>query len=166
MKHLRLIFLLLSISKLLVAETSYWTDTLDELTIRYAWHTYRQFFMQQMTDDMIYEEFCERVKKTKVFTITDEEYVAMNVGNERLERYWGSKTPEEFYPHGDRPRGNIDIHSITMLMETTQPVSPILLGLVKYKDGFEQIISLDGMHRVIAAHLSGRSIAVCVVDLR
>ncbi len=154
------------VRKTTVCDMAYWSDTLDDATLQYGWRTYVQFFSSKLANGVDQNEFNKRAKEVKSFCITDEQYVAMGIGNERLERYWGSKTPEEFYPEGDRPRGHIDISSITMLMTTTKAVSPILLGRVKFNDGFEQIVSLDGMHRVIAAHLSGRSMMVCVVDLR
>lgn len=149
-----------------VCEKLYWADQFDAQTIQYGWRTYAHFFAPQCARALTKTEFDAQIQSATKLCITSEQFVALGVGNERLERYWGKKTPEEVYPEGDRPRGQQDIDSIIMLMKTTTPVSPVLIGHVRYKDGFEQLVVLDGMHRIIAAYLSGRCLAVYLIDLR
>ncbi len=149
-----------------VCKKKYWADLLDKQTCEYGWRTYVQFFAPQCASVVTKTEFDAQIQSATKLCITSEQFVALGVGNERLERYWGKKTPEEVYPEGDRPRGQQDIDSIIMLMKTTTPVSPVLIGHVRYKDGFEQLVVLDGMHRIIAAYLSGRCLAVYLIDLR
>lgn len=145
---------------------AYWALELDESTKHYAFKTYKNFFAHTMKHIFDESAFKKRLKNATSLYVTPTELLSMNIGNERLERYWDKKTPEEFYPEGDRPRGQNDIKVIYDLMNTDKPVPPILLGKVKFKDNFEQIIVLDGMHRMVAAHLINKPFALVVVDLR
>lgn len=144
----------------------YWACELDSGTKHYGFKTYRQFFAHKIKNVLGQNEFNDRLAHVKIQYVTDEDFLYMNIGNERLERYWDKKTPEDVYPVGDRPRGHLDIQVIYDLMKTEQPVPPVLLGIVTFQDGFEQIIVLDGMHRIIAAHLIQKPFALVIVDLR
>lgn len=173
MKSLYIFMILICLSPALDAKNSslskkdpYWDTKLDDHTKHYSFKTYKQFFADKVKTAVDESTFTQRLTKAKISFVTPAQLLAMNIGNERLERYWDKKTPEEMYPLGDRPRGQQDIKIIYDLMKTTKPVSPVVLGRVLFKDGFEQIIVLDGMHRILAAHLLDKPLAVIIVDVR
>ncbi len=143
----------------------YWAEKMDDETIKCGFMTYHQAFASKVKHKVTYEEFQRRLVHAKRYILADHQLLALGLGNERLERYWDCKTPEEAYPEGDRPRKEVDINAIYSLMKTEKPVSPILLGRIEYIDGFQQIIVLDGSHRIAAAHLINTPIAFFLVDL-
>ncbi len=54
------------------------------------------------------------------------EFLALNVENQRLNKYKNAKNAQEAYPENDRPRGKKDIDSVNFL-RTRACVSPIVV---------------------------------------
>lgn len=145
--------------------TSYWSKILDEDTKKYAWATYQQFFQKKIRYPIDHTIYLKRLHTAPIQFLSTTDLILQDIGNQRLERYWTAKTPQEIYPEGDRPRGNIDIMVFEALLTTDKKVSPIALGIIPAHNG-DKIIVLDGMHRIMAAHLLKYPVACLIVDLR
>jgi hypothetical protein len=88
-----------------------------------------------------------------------------NPGHYRLK----SRSAEEAYPPGDRPRGEADLKSVSWHLRALTGrgntlISPIIVYEVVAPDGSITPMLVDGMHRLVACHLAGAK--ACVEFLR
>ena len=144
-----------------------WGISLDKATFEDGWGTYKEFFYDKVHTPLDKETFMKRSEALTFEFITSQQFLDMNVQNcPRLEKYWNAKTAQEAYPEQDRQRGDKDISSVNYFLTTKEIISPVLIARTINKDGQEERIKLDGVHRIIAAHILEQYIKVAWIDLR
>jgi|GEM_PF-1891540 len=144
---------------------SYWADELDETTVLDGWATYKDYYENQCSFILSFDEFLVRIQQGVTQDLNSKDFLELNIENHRLHRAFDAKLPEEAYPIEDRPRGIEDVESVKHFMNRSSPVSPILVGIIQDADGNVRKIKLDGVHRLIAAHICKHPIRVVWVDL-
>jgi hypothetical protein len=144
---------------------SYWADELDEATVLDGWATYKNYYEIQSTYLLSRDEFLVRIQQAAMQDLTSEDFLELNIENHRLDRFFNAKQPEEAYPIDDRPRGIEDVESVKYFMNPSFPVSPILVAIIQDIDENIRKIKLDGVHRLMAAHICRYPIRVVWVDL-
>ena len=145
---------------------SYWADAFDTVTLQDGWLTYLEFYRDHMKPKLDEATFMERAKAIAFKDITSEQFVNMDIENCRLQKYWDAKNAEQAYPESDRPRNADDVTSVDYFLKKKRGVSPVLVARVVDKDDRERLIKLDGVHRIMAAHILGKKIRVGFIDLR
>lgn len=132
---------------------SYWADELDEATVLDGWATYKKYYEKQLLNTLSHDEFLVRIQQATMEDLTSEAFLELNIENHRLGRFFNAKQPEEAYPIDDCPRGIEDVESVTYFMNPSFPVSPILVAIIQDIDKNIRKIKLDGVHRLMAAHI-------------
>ncbi len=94
-------------------------------------------------------------RPTEYMTFTPQEFDAAQVQNHRARL---GASLDEMFPIHDRPRGNADVDSV--LYWQTHKASPV--ALLRLQDG--QLVTLDGVHRVIAAYLTDSKIRAAIFN--
>lgn len=144
---------------------SFWADELDETTVLDGWATYKVYYENQCSFQISYDQFLVRIKQGVTQDLNSKDFLELNIENHRLHRAFDAKLPEEAYPIEDRPRGIEDVESVKHFMNPSSPLSPILVAIIQDTDGNVRKVKLDGVHRLIAAHICKHPIRVVWVDL-
>lgn len=147
----------------------HWGNSLDEQTLVDGWDTYYEFYVYKdaLKNPVDKKTFMKRAKHLIFEKVTSQQFLDMNIENcSRLKKYWNAKTAEEAYPEHDRQRGSKDISSVNYFLNTKKTVSPVLVARVIGKGGDDRRIKLDGVHRIMAAHILGKKIKIAWIDLR
>lgn len=144
---------------------SYWADELDKATVLDGWATYKHYYESQSSYLLSHDEFLVRIQQAAIQDLTSEDFLKLNIENHRLDRFFDAKQPEEAYPIDDCPRGIEDVESVKYFMNPSFPVSPILVAIIQDIDENIRKIKLDGVHRLMAAHICRYPIRVIWVDL-
>lgn len=143
----------------------YWAETLDEATLNDSWATYQGFYAHENSITISRQEFKKRVKTATLQNMTSEQFVRLNIENHRLNEYFTAKNAEDAYPESDRPRKDKDIDSVNYFLSTTKAVSPITVAIMTDKNGKTRFIKLDGVHRMMAAHILKKNLCIMWVAL-
>jgi hypothetical protein len=141
----------------------HWADKVSEATIKDSWGTWKTHFSYN-NPEITYENFLNAVNNGEYKTISINDFLALKVENQRLEKYINAKTAQEAYPPEDRPRHEDDISSVNYFLQTDSLVSPIIVARV-HKDNAIHYIKLDGVHRLIAAAIKKSPIKILFIDL-
>jgi hypothetical protein len=147
----------------LTAHSLPWANEVSVDTVRDSWGTWKTHYSDR-NPAITHAAFMLAVKNGEYKTLSINEFLALKVENQRLERYLHAKTAEEAYPPEDRPRYGDDISSVNYLLQTTTSISPILVARVHHHNLIDYI-KLDGAHRLIAATIKKSPIKVLFVDL-
>lgn len=143
-----------------------WTDSVSLVTLRTSWATWDTFFRQEIKPSNTYQEFLEAALCNSEYKLVSiDEFLKLNIENQRLNTYFHAKTAEEAYPVDDRPRGTQDIESISYLSTTNDPISPIIIVHCFDTQGKERFIKLDGAHRLIGAKIRNSPIKLLLIHL-
>lgn len=92
------------------------------------------------------------IKPTEYFTVTVDDFAAMDVGNHRAVV---GVPLERIYPADDSPRGAADVAAVNYFMNA-DTVDPIMV--LEYHN---KLYVIDGVHRLVAAYLTGSIIRYC-----
>ena len=141
----------------------HWADAVSQDTIVDSWHTWKTNFSDR-NPAVTRDDFMHAVENGEYVVLTIDKFLGLKVENQRLDRYRHATTAQEAYPIADRPRHQDDIKSVNFFLQTTSPVSPILVARV-HEHGGIRYIKLDGVHRLIAAAIKKSPIKVLFVDL-
>ncbi len=145
---------------------SYWADSFDDVTLKDGWDTYLELYRNRVKHKFDEITFMERAKAITLKDITSQQFVDMGIENCRLQRYWDAKNAEQAYPEANRPRNTDDVVSVNYFLKKKRGVSPVLVARVIDKNDKEHLVKLDGVHRIMAAHILGKKIRVGFIDLR
>lgn len=140
-----------------------WGKTVSSETIADSWGTWHTNF-SAYNPTVDHSGFMRAVASGAYKTLSIDEFLSLNIQNQRLARYLDAKTAEEAYPKHDRPRAQEDIDSVNYLLETSDEISPIIVARVSQPDD-PIYIKLDGAHRIIAAAIKKSPIRILFVDL-
>lgn len=140
-----------------------WANEVSTDTINDSWGTWKTHYSDR-SPTVTHATFMLAVKNGEYKTISIEEFLTLNVENQRLERYLHAKNAEEAYPPEDRPRHGDDISSVKYFLQTKSLVSPILVARI-HEGQSTHYIKLDGVHRLIAAAIKKSPIKVLFVNL-
>jgi hypothetical protein len=151
---------------LLGCSSAYWASQLDQATLQDSWATYQTFYAKQNSRDITYQDFLTRVQKGWLQSYSSQDFIKLGVENHRLQAYQHAKTAEEAYPLTDRPRRNKDLQSVHYFLNPRHPVSPITVAIMTDYSGKTRRIKLDGVHRMIAAHILHQPLQIFWIDLR
>ena len=131
---------------------------LDEVTLSVfndAWMTYDNNFN---TTRVKFDEFYAIARKGEYIMMSIRQLTSLSPENMSVDRL-NASTPAEAYPPGDRPRGDADLKSVRYHMKhAAAPVVFVKIG--------KRMILLDGMHRLVAASISGSKVCMCIIKLK
>jgi len=126
---------------------------LDKATILHGGITHKDYYENQLPFLISHDEFLARIQEGLTQDLNSKDFFELNIENHRLDRAFDAKLPEQAYPIDDRPRGIEDVESVKYFMNPSFPVSPILVAIIQDADRNVRKIKLDGVHRLIAAHI-------------
>jgi len=135
-----------------------WSDKPNKKTLLDSYliyELYKKPFKMEISFINNYNEFlemykcCSKIETVDISTLN-------NIKNSR--HTIKGKTPEDYYPITDRPRGDNDINSVKYHMTTKKYVSPIIILNIN-----KRRIKLDGVHRLIGAKLRNSKVRVCEI---
>jgi hypothetical protein len=134
-----------------------WSNKPNIQTLNDAYATWNDYYRDNINSKFIetFDDFlkiyeCCGVMKNVNMSSLD------NIENSRHKI--NGKTPEEYYPKKNRPRGEKDIESVKYYIRTKKYVSPIVIINIDNRR-----IKLDGVHRIIAAKLRKSKIRICEI---
>ncbi|MDF2965711.1 MAG: hypothetical protein K0Q51_1099 [Rickettsiaceae bacterium] len=164
-KSLKSFILLTTFIYISACQLAYWSQKIDNNTVEDSWITLRDSYLHQLKEPIKKHFFLERIKEAYFKDFSSEEFLKLNIENHRLERFFNAASAEEAYPEHDRPLGQADLDSVKYFM-SARHISPIIVCIAEDKHGNVRYIKLDGVHRLMAAHILKKPIRVAFVDLR
>lgn len=142
-----------------------WAMHISEETLQDGWMTWNTHYRCDVNAAIDRKTFFDLVQHGYYEEISVDQFLSLNVENQRLLTYKHATSPEEMYPPQDRPRGQKDIDAVYYLMKTKHKISPVFVAKIVQDKNAIRYIKLDGVHRLVAAKLTNSHVRIFFIEI-